>query len=213
MCLVLAACAALLASCASSSPTGSGSGGVSATTATPTPDPSSPAGRLASALTRLDAGYTFESTVTVAGKTATSATGRWVGGTSEVTVSSGGRSATYRTVGSQAWVQQSDGSWVATDVAVPGGDPLDAFRTPAAVELVSQGSTGLDLTATYPPAAFGQAGSDPIAVKVRIAPDGSVTLTYEATVNGSTATSTTALHPGAGLEPVAAPSGAVASPS
>ncbi|HMJ80528.1 MAG TPA: hypothetical protein VK592_05750 [Candidatus Dormibacteraeota bacterium] len=151
--------------------------------------------------------------MTVAGKTATTAKGQWVAETSQVTVSAAGRDATYRTVGSQAWVQQGDGSWVLSDTSLPGGDPLSAFTSPLGVTEGASGAQGVDLTASYPPSALGLDGTTPIAVAVHITPQGVVTLTYEGTVSAGAASSATTLAPASGLQPVPAPSSAAASPS
>ena len=83
--------------------------------------------RLQQTLTALGKGYAFDATVKVGGAVATEAKGRWVGGASQFVLTSSGRSVTYRSVPPDAWVQQGDGSWIATQGSVPSGDPLAAF--------------------------------------------------------------------------------------
>ena len=211
--LLGALCGALAFGCGStSSPTtasspGSGSPGSSPTTAAGTPDPG--AARLQEVLGSFGHGYAFDATVQVGGAIATEAKGRWIGGASQFVLTSGGRSVTYRSVPPAAWVQQGDGSWIATQGAVPSGDPLAAFSAPLSVQTAGALT---DLTATYAPATLGLPGTDPVAVTVHLGTDGSLTVTYATDSSAGPATSTTVITPPTDSTPILAP-GATPSPS
>ena len=115
--LLAAAMLVAVSACGSSpSPTGaapSSPAGSAVAPASAAPDPSVAAaeGKLAAALDALQAGYTFDTTVTVAGTVATRATGRWTGGASEFDVIAAGVSVTYRSVPPSAWIRQANGTW------------------------------------------------------------------------------------------------------
>ena len=202
---------------ASGAPTGSG-------TAAGSPDPA--VARLAAAVQALEAGYDFDATVTLNGVTATEAKGRWIGGASQFVLTSSGRSVTYRSVPPNAWVQQGDGSWVATQGPLPAGDPLAAFAAPLTVLSVSlpsasapaaspsstAGPAEADLTATYAPSVLGLSGSSPVAVTIHLGGDGSMAVTYATTTSAGPATSTTTFSPTTDTTPILAP-GATPAPS
>ncbi|MFI5100781.1 MAG: hypothetical protein ACHQE5_09770 [Actinomycetes bacterium] len=199
---------ALLLACGSTaSPTPAGSLGSGPTASSGTADPG--AARLQQVLTALGKGYAFDATVKVGGAVATEAKGRWVGGASQFVLTSSGRSVTYRSVPPDAWVQQGDGSWIATQGTVPSGDPLAAFTSPLSVQ---SAGTLTDLTATYAPSTLGLTGSDPIAVTVHLGADGSMTVTYATNSTAGPATSTTAITPPTDSSPILAP-GATPAPS
>ncbi len=199
---------ALVLGCGSTaSPTRLGSPGSAPTASVGAPDPG--AARLAQVLTSLGRGYAFDATVKVGGTVATEAKGGWVGGASQFVLTSSGRSVTYRSVPPDAWVQQGDGSWIATQGSVPSGDPLATFTSPLSVQ--SAGAL-TDLTATYAPSALGLTGTDPVAVTVHLGADGSMTVTYATSTAAGPATSTTAITPQTDTTPILAP-GATPPPS
>ncbi|HTS15206.1 MAG TPA: hypothetical protein VMH24_06040 [Candidatus Sulfotelmatobacter sp.] len=210
--VVLACGATPSASPASSTPTGQGS------PAAGTADPG--AARLHDALTSLGAGYDFDASVKLGGAVATEAKGRWIGGASQFVLDSGGRSVTYRSVPPNAWVQQGDGSWIATQGPIPSGNPLAAFLSPISVQSAPAASPGPDgsgtpvtvMTATYAAAALGLSGTDPVAVTIQQGPDGSLTITYLSQTSAGAATSTTVLSPTTDTTPILPP-GATAAPS
>ncbi len=196
---------------------GSGAGGPSVTasagppTASTTPTTASlgtPADRLTAALGAMAAGYTFDTSVTVAGKVATHVSGRWVGGGSEFVVESGGQSVTYRTLPPHAWVLKPGSDWVQVDGQLAGGAPLDALTKPQGTTVASDGPDGLVIDAAYPATALGLAGTAPVTVRMTLAKDGSVTATYTTDTTAGKAESTTILKPAAGEAPIVAPSAA-----
>jgi len=192
---------------ASPTPTAPSGSAPSATASAGAPDPG--AARLQQVLGSFGGGYAFDATVKVGGVVATEAKGRWIGGASEFVLTSGGRSVTYRSVPPNAWVQQGDGSWIATQGSVPSGDPLAAFTSPLSVQ---SAGAATDLTATYAPATLGLTGTDPIAVTIHLGVDGSVTVTYATDTAAGPATSTTVITPPTASTLILAP-GATPAPS
>jgi hypothetical protein len=206
--LLLGALCALVLGCGSTaSPAPVGSPGSTATGITGTPDPG--AARLQQVLATLGTGYAFDATVKVGGAVATEAKGRWIGGASQFVLTSSGRSVTYRSVPPAAWVQQGDGSWIATQGSVPSGDPLSAFTSPLSVQ--SAGAP-TDLTATYAASTLGLIGTDPVAVTVHLGSDGSMTVSYATDTAAGAATSTTVITPPTDTTPILPP-GATPAPS
>ncbi len=206
--LLGALCGALVLGCGSTaSPTPVGSPGSAPTASAGTSDQG--AARLQQVLAALGKGYAFDATVKVGGTVATEAKGRWIGGASQFVLTSSGRSVTYRSVPPDAWVEQGDGSWIATQGSVPSGDPLSAFTSPLSV--ASAGSS-TDLTATYAASTLGLTSTDPVAVTVHLGSDGSVTVTYATDTAAGAATSTTVITPPTDTSPILAP-GATAAPS
>ena len=198
----------LVVGCGSTtSPTASGARLPGTSNGAGTADPGGAA--LHQTLTALGSGYAFDATVKLGGVVATEAKGRWMGGASQFVLTSSGRSVTYRSVPPNAWVQQGDGSWIATQGSVPSGDPLAAFVAPLTVQ--SAGSA-TDLTATYAAATLGLTGTDPVAVTIHLGSDGSMTVTYATTTSAGPATSTTVISPPSDTTPILAP-GATPSPS
>ncbi|MGH2464173.1 MAG: hypothetical protein ACRDGI_01815, partial [Candidatus Limnocylindrales bacterium] len=65
-------------------------------------------------------------------------------------------------------------------------------------------NTMLELTASYPAAVLGLAGSGPVAVELVVAPDGSLKASYAETAGN--ATSVTTITPDPSQAPIAAPS-------
>jgi hypothetical protein len=182
---------------------GSGADASGKVSATPDPD----AAALAAAFGRLSAGYTFDSTVTVAGVVATSAQGRWTDGASEFVLTSGGASVTYRSVPPDAWVQQADGSWVKLDGPAPGGDPLGILADPLTVARVASDGNGTQLQATYPAADLLGTGDGVVTVALTIEGDGSLAVSYTSATTTGSATSSTTIHPSPSQKPITAPSG------
>jgi hypothetical protein len=176
--------------------------------ASATPVSTTAADRLAAAFAGLAGGYTFDTTISVAGKVATHVSGRSVGGASEFVLESGGQSVTYRSVPPQAWVQKSGSGWVLVANTSPGADPLGQLTKPQATSVTSNDAATLVVDATYPPAALGLSGSDPVRVTLTVASDRTITATYDTQVTGGTATSTTVLKPAAGQQAIIAPSAA-----
>jgi len=193
----------LIAACSPSTPTGGPSAGTSSQP--PVAGASGDAStRLSAVLGQLANGYSFASTVKVGGQVATQAKGRWVSGASEFTVTTTGVSITYRTLPPRSWVLQSGAGWVEVNGNVPSGNPLDALKAPGQIAVLSDTSAMLELTASYPAAVLGLAGSGSVAVDLVVAPDGSLKASYaEAAGN---ATSTTTITPDPSQDPIAAPS-------
>ena len=196
----LLALASILAGCGNStnptSPAGSG--------ATPSGAVAGDgAARLATVLGQLASGYSFDTTVSVGGQVATEAKGRWVGGASEFTVTTKGVAITYRSLPPRSWVLQAGAGWVEVNGSVPSGSPLDAFKAPRATSIVDQTADMVELSATYPPAALGLAGTNAVSVNLVLAGDGSLKATYAAATGD--ATSTTTITPDPSQAPVVAP--------
>lgn len=220
-CLLAVLAGTLALGCGSTaSPTSTGVPSAAATAAPGTPRTTDPgAARLHQVLTSLGKGYAFDATVKVGSIVATEAKGRWIGGASQFVLTSSGRSVTYRSVPPDAWVQQGDGSWIATQGSVPSGDPLAAFTSPLSVQsaaLPSGGSASApavtDLTATYAAPALGLTGTDPVAVTIHLGGDGSLTVTYATDTAAGPANSRTVITPPTDKTPILAP-GATAAPS
>ncbi len=171
--------------------------------------PASPASadartQLASAISRLGAGYTFSTTVSVGGQVATQASGRWIGGASEFVVTTEGTSITYRTLPPLSWVLQPGQGWVEVNGSVPSGNPLDALRAPSQVSVVGQAGGTLELTASYPPASLGLGGSSAVPVDIKLGSDGSLVAAYSDPAGS--ASSATTINPDPGQDPIPAPS-------
>jgi hypothetical protein len=142
--------------------------------------------------------------VSVAGQVATQADGHWIGGASEFTVTTNGVSITYRTLPPRSWVLQAGAGWVEVNGTVPSGSPLDALKSPTQTTVVAETAGSLELTASYPPAGLGLAGSSLIAVDLMLAADGSLSATY--TDPGGGGTSTTTIKPDPSQPAIVAPS-------
>ncbi len=198
----------LAAACGQATPTSPPPGGTpSGTAGSPGPSFSgTPAERLTRAFASLRAGYTFDSTLTVKGKPAATVAGRRVGDASELVIESGGAKVTYRIIPPAAWLQQVEGEWIEAGSAVPTGDPLALLLAPLTVESGSGSSDADQLRATYPAAALGLSGTDPVIVTISISGDGSITARYETTVDGDPGVSETVLRPAGSQEPILAPS-------
>lgn len=154
----------------------------------------------------MDGGYTYTATVKVGKSTVSTAKGRSVDGSSEFVLNTGGSSVTYRAIPPKAWVEQAGKVWVAVSGSVPAGSPIAGFRNPAQVTVVSDDASGLTVDASYPPAALGLAGSKPVLVRLVVAPDHTVTMTYTTTVGQDAAATTSVFTPQPGLAPITAPS-------
>lgn len=164
-------------------------------------------GRLTAALGSLHAGYSFDTTVTVAGTVATRASGRWIGGASEFEVIAAGVSVTYRSVPPSAWIQQANGTWTKLDGPAPNADPLSALGKPSAIQVASEDASGATLSASYPASALGLDGSDAVQVRIVVAADGTLDVTYTGTTKAGDAAVETRLTPNASQAPITAPSG------
>ncbi len=204
--------AALVVACGSAGPTPAGSAAgsssslpaasssLSAATAS-----GSPAEQLDAALTAFEAGYTFDTTVSVGDKVAASVQGRRFGNASELVIVSGGASVTYRILPSGSWAKQEGAAWVKADTTAKPTDPLAPLLAPQSVEAMPDATGGTQLKATYPAGAFGLSGTDPIIVIVTIGSDGTVTAKYTTTVDGTESISQTVLKPAPSQDPIVAP--------
>jgi hypothetical protein len=163
-----------------------------------------PAAQLTAVLNQLAKGYSFDTTVRVGGQVATEAKGRWIAGGSEFTVTTNGVAITYRTLPPRSWVLQSGAGWVEVNGSVPSGNPLDALKAPGQATIVAQTGEMLDLTASYPAAVLGLAGSDSVAVDLVLPSDGSLKATYAAATGD--ATSSTTITPDPSQDPIVVPS-------
>ena len=165
-----------------------------------------PSERLTAALTALLDGYTFDTVLTVGGIEAARVTGRWFGDASELSISSGGATVTYRIIPPNAWLQEDSGTWLEADAATATVDPLTPLLSPSGVETTSSSAGADSLVATYPAAALGLAGTDPVTVTISIAADGTITTRYEVTLETGTGVSETVLKAESAQEPILAPS-------
>jgi hypothetical protein len=191
----------LIAACSPSTPTAGPPGASQAPGAGASGDA---AARLSTDLGQLALGYSFTSTVKVGDQVATQAKGRWVSGASEFTVTTNGVSITYRTLPPRSWVLQSGAGWVEVNGNVPSGNPLDALKSPGQIAVLGDTNAMLELTASYPAAVLGLAGSGSVAVDLVLAPDGSLKASYAETAGN--ATSVTTITPDPSQAPIAAPS-------
>jgi hypothetical protein len=203
---ILLSVAGLLAGCGT--PTSSGPSNSSGAIALPTNGTTLDGGnRLAAVLGQLANGYSFTTTVSVGGQVATKASGRWIAGGSEFTVTTNGVAITYRTLPPRSWVLQSGAGWVEVNGTVPSGSPLDALKAPSQTTVVAQSTDMVELTASYPAAVLGLAGTNTVAVDLVLAADGSLKATYATTAGSATAaTSATTIAPDPSQAPIVVPS-------
>ena len=172
----------------------------------------SAASRLGAALTRLAPGYRFETTVRIGDVVATTIAGRVRDGASEVEATAGGTTEAYLSVPPRAWTRRSGGAWEAVDTGAPASNHLEALWSPEAIEVEGDDGTILRLIATYPAAALGLTGSDPVSVTLLIAGNGTLTATFTAATSGGEATSETTFRPDPDGAPIVAPPDPSASP-
>ncbi|MBI2762181.1 MAG: hypothetical protein HYX54_00245 [Chloroflexi bacterium] len=168
-----------------------------------------PEGRLTTALMALKGGYTFETVLAVGGIEAASVAGRWYQGASELSITSSGATVTYRIIPPSAWLQDESGAWVEADAASATADPLSPLLAPSGIEIAAGpgGSDGTDaIVATYPAAALGLQGTDPVTVTISIAADGTISTRYETTLATGVGVSETVLKPAPAQDPISAPS-------
>lgn len=163
-----------------------------------------PALQLTDALGKLRAGYTFETTLRVGDKDAANVIGRWYGGSSEIAITSGGATVTYRIVPPGAWIQDDTGVWAEAEAPTTTADPLSILLAPGSVA-AGAGSTG-QLVATYPAAALGLPGTEPVSVAFSIGVDGTIIARYETRTDVGVGTSETTLKPAPAQDPIVAPS-------
>ena len=190
----------------------SGSGNPTTQTPTRAPAAAAPGGspeisateRLVAALEPLRSGYTFETTLTIGQQVAAHVKGRRFGEGSELAVQSGGASITYRLLPPASWVRQAGGDWIEAQGTVPGGHPLAALMAPQAATALPGGPAGRILRVSYPPAALGLPGADPVPVTVTIVAGGLVWVTYTASLGGRETVSKTVLTPQPTQEPIVA---------
>jgi len=202
---LLVALAGLLAACGGTGSTApSAPGTIGAATGSGAADGAS---RLAAVLAQLANGYSFTTTVSIGGQVATQAKGRWVSGGSEFTVTTNGVAITYRSLPPRSWVLQSGTGWVEVNGTVPSGNPLDALKAPSQATVVAQSSDMVELTASYPAAILGLAGTNTVPVDLVLAGDGSLKATYTTPSSGGTsATSATTIAPDPSQAPIVIPS-------
>jgi len=205
--------AALVAACGSAGPTPAGSAATSSSSQPATSSasqpaaaaPGSPTEQLDAALTALEAGYTFDTTVSVSDKVAAEIQGRRFGNASELVILSGGASVTYRILPSGSWLKEEGKAWVEADTTATPTDPLAPLLAAQSVEAMPDATGVTQLKATYPAGAFGLSGKDPVTVIVTLGSDGTVTAKYTTTVNGNQSVSQTVLKPAPSQDPIIAP--------
>jgi hypothetical protein len=203
---ILVILAGLVAACGA--PTSSAPADAPGTAALPSNGTAMDGGaRLAAVLGQLANGYSFTTTVSVGGQVATKASGRWVAGGSEFTVTTNGVAITYRSLPPRSWVLQSGAGWVEVNGTVPSGNPLDALKAPTLTTVVAQTTDMVELTASYPAAVLGLAGTNTVAVDLVLASDSSLKATYATTAGSATAaTSATTISPDPSQAPIVVPS-------
>ncbi|MGI9647813.1 MAG: hypothetical protein ACR2OI_04775 [Acidimicrobiia bacterium] len=109
---------------------------------------------LQSALARYDAGYEFTSQAVVNGSVALEIDGRHVSGSSHMTITSGDGEVGYLIVGGSQWATTPGGEWEVVSEGEAGSPPLQALKSPAAVEMAATSGSEVKLTARYPGSAF-----------------------------------------------------------
>lgn len=178
-------------------------------TGSPTPSAAvaslAPTAQLTDWLGKLQAGYTFDTTLRVGDKDAAHVTGRWYAGSSEIAITSGGATVTYRIVPPGAWIQDDAGVWAEAEAPTTTGDPVSILLAPTSVTAATGGSTG-QLVALYPATVLGLPGTGPISVTFSIGADGTITARYEATTDAGLGISETTLKPATAQDPIIAPS-------
>jgi hypothetical protein len=204
--------AALVAACGSVDPTPAGSAAASSSSLPAASSSSGPATasgsaaeQLDAALTALEPGYTFDTTISVGDKIAAGVQGRRFGNASELVILSGGASVTYRILPSGSWLKEEGKAWVKADTSAQPTDPLAPLLAAQRVEAMPDATGGTQFKATYPAGAFGLSGKDPVSVTVTLGSDGMVTAKYTTTVNGNQSVSQTVLKPAPSQDPIIAP--------
>jgi hypothetical protein len=172
------------------------------TPAAPLPLPDGPTVLLQS-LDALAPGYHFVITATVQGEVALTTEGDQIGASSRQTLTSQGVAVDYIVLPEGTWKGEG-GVWEELEVPAPAVDPLAAFRSPTAVTVVSHTAELTVLNATYPAAAFGVPGDQPVTVAIELSGTTLRSLSYT-TPDGASA-SRTDISPLVDLTPITSPS-------
>ena len=188
---------------------------VAATAAAPAPattapvaPPSTPATPdgptvLIQSLDALAPGYHFVITATVNGQVALTTEGDQIGLSSRQTVTSQGVAVNYIVLPEGTWKGEG-GVWDELEVPAPAVDPLAVFRSPTGVTVVAHTAELTTLSATYPAAAVGVPGDQPVGVTIELTGTTLRSLSY-ITPDG-TGASRTDISPLVDTTPITSPS-------
>jgi hypothetical protein len=179
-----------------------------ATPAPPPPPPTAPAlpdgpTVLLQSLDALAPGYHFVITVTLDGQVALTTEGDQIGLSSRQTVTSQGVAVSYIVLPEGTWKGEA-GVWDELEVPTPAVDPLAVFRAPSAVTVTGHSAELTTLSATYPAAALGLTGDQPVAVAIELTGTSLRSLSY--TTPDGTGTSRTDISPLVDTTPITSPS-------
>jgi hypothetical protein len=178
----------------------------------PTAAPTAPAATLplpdgpAVLLQSLDAlapGYHFVITATLNGQVALATEGDQIGLASRQTVTSQGVAVDYIVLPDGTWKGEG-GVWEELEVPAPAVDPLAALRAPTAVTVASHTADLTVLNASYPAAALGLPGDQPVTVAIELT--GATLRSFSYSTPDGTATSRTDITPLVDTTPITSPS-------
>lgn len=165
------------------------------------PDPVSV---LQQALAGADVGYHFETEVLVGDSVALTATGDHVGDSTRLTVTSDDQTVDYVITPDGSWAGQG-GVWQELAQDAPATEPLQALAAPTSVEVSDYDGHHATLTGTYPAAALGLAGDQPVSVVIDVVDGVLVGLSYTAPGDGPPSQVHTSVTPLVDTTPVTVP--------
>ncbi len=157
---------------------------------------------LAQSLDALAPGYHFAITATRDGQVALTTEGDQIGLAARQTVTSQGITVDYIVLPEGTWKGEA-GAWEELEEPLPPVDPLAVLRTPSTVAVVAHTAELTTLTATYPAAALGVPGDQPITVAFELT--GTTMRSFSYTTPDGTATSRTDISPLVDTTPITSP--------
>lgn len=163
------------------------------------------AAMLAQALDGVAAGFHFRTSVTVAGAEVLVAEGDRVGDGTRLTIWSSGTSVAYVITPAGSWVFPEGGEWEALDSAPATTDPLQALRNATAVSGTSVDGVNATLVATVAANALGVPSDGTADVQVLVSGPTLQEVSYDAPVDGQTASVRSVFSPVVDATPVTAP--------
>ena len=158
---------------------------------------------LLQSLDALAPGYHFVITAMLNGQVALATEGDQIGLASRQTVTSQGVAIDYIILPEGTWKGEG-GVWEELEVPAPAVDPLAALRTPTAVTVVSHTAELTVLNASYPAAAVGLPGDQPVTVAIEVT--GTTLRSFGYSTPDGTGSSRTDISPLVDTTPITSPS-------
>lgn len=161
---------------------------------------------LQQALAATAGGYHFNETATVDGTVALTVDGDRLTDGARVAVSSSSGLVYYVITPDGTWLMPQNGEWEVDDSDPPAVDPIDALKSPSAVNVVGNDGTTVQLAVTVPLSSLGIPAGGDGSLQVAIVGGSLSTITYStATADGKTAATTTIIGPVVDSSPVVPP--------